>query len=197
MAQQRRRQGSLLEKRDKKVFGSSLARAGQGFAALPASRRELKRPSCLTRKADPPKLTRSEGRTPYSKGGPPLPERRTPLTRKADPPYPKGGPSLPERRAFLTRKAGTTYSRGGCTLYSRAREADTLYSQGGYSLLGRRILLTRKLLARRILLTREADTPYSEGGYSLLGRRVLLTRKAGTPYSGGGPVCRGELSDRP
>ena len=100
-----------------------------------------------------------------------LPERRTPLTRKADPPYPKGGPSLvPERRTLLTRKAGTTYSqggtpysRGGCTLYSRAREADTLYSQGGYSLLGRRILLTRKLLARRILLTREADTSTGPG----------------------------------
>ena len=106
-----------------------------------------------------------EALLPHSKGGPPLPEGRTPLTRKADPPYPKGGPPLPERRAFLTRKAGTPYSRGGCTLYSRAREADTLYSQGGYSLLGRRILLTRELSqAGAIQIFSAANHP----GYSLL-----------------------------
>ena len=113
----------------------------------PGLRRELKRPSCLTRRADPP----------YPKGGPPLPERRTPLTRKASLPYSQGGYYLLARRVLLTRKADTPYSRG------RAREADTLYSEGGYSLLGRRILLTRKLLARRILLTREADTSTGPG----------------------------------
>ena len=155
---QRRRQ-ALLEKRDKKVFGSSLARAGQGFAALPASRRELKRPSCLTRKADPPKLTRSEGRTPYSKGGPPLPERRTPLTRKAGLPYSQGGYYLLARRVLLTREADVLFTREA-ELERRilfTRKADTPYSEGGYSLLG----------------------SYSQGGYSLLERRILVPAQAG------------------
>ena len=70
-----------------------------------------------------------EALLPHSKGGPPLPEGRTPLTRKADPPYPKGGPPLPERRAFLgTRKADPPCPKGGYYLLARR-----------YSLLERRM----------------------------------------------------------
>ena len=104
---------------------------------------------------------------PYSKGGPPLLERRTPLTRKAGLPYPKGGPSLLARRTPLTRKA------------------DPPYSQGGYSLLERRMY---SLLERRILFKpspRQAAL-YSEGGYSLLGRRVL---PGGPPSLGADVTC--------
>ena len=108
-----------------------------------------------------------EALLPHSKGGPPLPEGRTPLTRKADPPYPKGGPPLPERRAFLTRKAGTTYSQGGYSLLERRMYSllERPSSRGGYSLLARRILLTRKADTPYSEVTRKADTPYSRGGY--------------------------------
>ena len=58
----------------------------------------------------PPCLTRETG-LPYSKGGPPLFERRTPLTQKADPPHstaclsplPLCLLSPPHRHSFLAR----------------------------------------------------------------------------------------------
>ena len=65
----------------------------------PGSRREWQMPPCLTR----------ETGLPYSKGGPPLFERRTPLTQKADPPHSTACLSISLYACSLLRTATRFY----------------------------------------------------------------------------------------